>query len=77
MGKLSIKPEGERLGRRQVAMDTMIDSGNHAALAFKAYLGRDVTTDLKQFAVRYLKRIAPAQVDPIELAPAMTQSLRH
>ena len=46
----------------RVAMDAMIDNGNHAALALKACLGRDVAADLKQFALRYFKLVASAQL---------------
>ena len=58
-------------------MDAMIDCGDHAALAFKACLGRDVAAYLKEFAPRHFKLVASTQLREIELAPAMTQGLRH
>jgi hypothetical protein len=63
--------------QRRVAMNALIDDGNHAALALKARLGCDVAADLKEFALGYFKLVASAQLREIELAPAMTQGLRH
>jgi hypothetical protein len=36
-----------------------------------------MAADLKEFALSYLKLVASAQLREIELAPAMTEGLRH
>jgi hypothetical protein len=61
----------------RVTMDAVIDDRHHAPLAFKTCLGRYIAADLKEFALSYFKLVASAQLREIELAPAMTQGLRH
>jgi hypothetical protein len=58
-------------------MKALIDDGNHDAFALKAGLRRDVAANLKQVTLRYFKLIAPSQLTEVELAPAVTQCLRH